>query len=70
MPASLNRSLYRMDTYCDPRFRVMNQAAVALRLAVVQSLLQRVQLRKSVRIEVLTRQPTMRRANTSMTKAT
>jgi hypothetical protein len=42
--------------------RVTNQTAVAFRLTVVQRLLQS--------IELLTRQPTMRRANTSITKAT
>lgn len=48
---------------------VLDQAAVSLGLAGVQGLLQRVDT-KSVCIELRTRQATMRRANTSMTKAT
>ena len=48
---------------------VMNQGVVTLRLAGVQSLFQGIQ-DEVVRIELLTRQPTMRRANTSITKAT
>ena len=43
---------------------------VVIRLTVIQGLLQRVQIHKSVRMELLTRQPTMRRAYTSITKGT
>lgn len=49
---------------------VMDQAAVALGLPGVQRLLQRVEHEVGVHRELLTRQPTMRRAKTSMTKAT
>lgn len=48
----------------------MDQCFVAFGLPCVLRLPERVQLRKSMPIELLTRQPTMRRANTSMTKAT
>ena len=50
--------------------RMMDQCPIASGLPGVQRLLQRVRLRKSPRIELLTLQPTIRRANTSMTNAT
>ena len=43
---------------------------IVIGLPVIQSLLQRFQQHKSVRMELLTRQPAMRGAYTSMTKAT
>ena len=49
---------------------MVDQRSVWIRLPSLQRLLQSVELRKSVRMELLTRQPTMRLANTSMTKAT
>lgn len=52
-----------------PAIAMVNQAAVTLRLTCV-SACSKASSTKSVRIELLTRQPTMRRANTSMTKAT
>jgi len=48
---------------------MLNQAAIAVRLAGVQRLLDRVEY-KTVCMELRTRQPTIRRAKTSMTKAT
>ena len=49
---------------------MVNQGIVAFWLACVQGLLQRIELRKSVRMELLTLQPTMLLGKTSMTKAT
>jgi len=68
MPASANRSLYLIDTYCEPlslwwtnAFRSDCRAYGAC---------SRASSTKSVRIELLTRQPTIHRAKTSITKAT
>jgi hypothetical protein len=52
-----------------PAIRMADQAAVSLGLPGVQAC-SSASSTKSVCIELLTRQPTMRRANTSITKAT
>ena len=69
--ARLGQSLAVADAdVLRPPVRVVSQCPIALGQPGVQRLLQRVRLRKSARIELLTRQTAMRRANTSMTNAT
>jgi hypothetical protein len=69
MPASASRSEYRMLTYCEPlslwHIRPPLRSGCRAYKACSSA-----SSTKSVRIELLTRQPTIRRANTSMTKAT
>ena len=71
MQASARRALGRIDRHRDPRptTQVVHETVIFSRLAFVQRLLERIEP-NLVCIQLLWRQPTMRRMNTSTLNAT